>query len=63
MPFGILSVIYALQVNRKASTGDFQGAIDASGKAKRWLLTAILVGLLSGIISGILQLVSRISGT
>jgi hypothetical protein len=61
MPFGLVSVIYAIQVNRKASGGDLQGAIDASRKAKRWLLTAILVGLLSGIISGILQLVSGIS--
>jgi hypothetical protein len=61
MPFGLVSVIYAVQVNRKASAGDLQGAIDASRKAKRWLLIALLVGLLSGIISGILQLLSGIS--
>jgi len=62
MPFGLVSVIYALQVNRKASAGDLQGALDASSKAKRWFLIALLVGLLSGIISGILQLLSGLQG-
>jgi hypothetical protein len=61
MPFGLVSVIYAVQVNRKAAAGDLQGAIDASRKAKKWLLMAFFVGLLGGIISGILQLVSGIS--
>jgi hypothetical protein len=62
MPFGVVSIIYAVQVNRKAAAGNLQGAINASQKAKKWLVTAILVGLLSGIISGILQLVSGLPG-
>lgn len=62
MPFGIISIIYALQANRKASAGNLQGAIEASHKAKRWLLIALLVGLTGGIISGILQLLSGLQG-
>jgi hypothetical protein len=62
MPFGIVAIIYAVQVNRKAAAGNLQGAINASQKAKKWLITAILVGLLGGIVSGILQLVSGLSG-
>jgi Interferon-induced transmembrane protein len=60
MPFGIVSIIYAAQVNSKAATGDIQGAINASLKAKRWLIIAVLVGLLGGVVSGILQLASGI---
>lgn len=62
LPFGVVSIIYAVQVNRKAAAGDFQGAIDASQKSKRWLIVAIIVGLLGGVVSGILQLVFDISG-
>jgi Interferon-induced transmembrane protein len=62
MPFGLVSIIYAIQVNRRAAAGDLQGAIDASRKAKKWLLTALLVGLTGGIISGILQLLSGLQG-
>jgi hypothetical protein len=56
MPFGIVSIIYATQVNSKAAAGDIQGAMDASSKAKMWFIIAIVVGLLGGIASGILQL-------
>jgi hypothetical protein len=55
LPFGIVSIIYATQVNSKAAAGDIQGALAASQKAKMWFIIAAVVGLLGGIISGILQ--------
>jgi hypothetical protein len=36
MPFGIVSIVYAAQVNSKLAVGDFAGAMDASQKAKTW---------------------------
>ena len=57
LPFGIVSIIYATQVNGKAAAGDIQGALAASQKAKMWFIVAIVVGLLGGIISGILQVI------
>ena len=36
IPFGIVSIVYASQVNGKLSMGDFEGARDASEKAKIW---------------------------
>ncbi|HEX8775827.1 MAG TPA: CD225/dispanin family protein [Pyrinomonadaceae bacterium] len=56
LPFGIVSIIYAMRVNSKAGAGDIQGAIAASQKAKMWFIIAAVVGILSGIISGILQI-------
>jgi hypothetical protein len=61
LPFGIVSIIYAMRVNSKAAAGDIQGAITASQKAKKWLITAIVVGLLGGVVSGILQLLFGIA--
>jgi len=55
LPFGIVSIIYATQVNSKAAAGDIQGALAASQKAKMWFIIAAVVGLLGGIIGGILQ--------
>ena len=42
-PLGIISVIFAAQVNGKVAAGDIQGARDASNKAK--LFSYIFLGL------------------
>jgi hypothetical protein len=36
LPFGIVSIVYAAQVNGKLAAGDYAGALDASRKAKTW---------------------------
>lgn len=41
---GIVSIVFASQVNSKYSQGDFQGANDSSRKAKTWALVATLLG-------------------
>ncbi len=50
VPFGIVSIIYAAQVNSKIDAGDTEGARDASGKAKTWCLAAFAVGLVVALI-------------
>jgi len=44
MPFGIVSIVYAAQVNSKQAAGDIAGAMDASKKARTWAIVAAAVG-------------------
>lgn len=44
LPLGIVSIVYAAQVDGKRAAGDIAGARDASAKAKFWaLLSAALM--------------------
>ena len=45
VPFGIVSIVYAAQVNSKLAAGDFQGATEVSNKAKTWAWWAFGSGL------------------
>jgi|SRR5919205_1850247 hypothetical protein len=42
-PLGIISIIFAAQVNKKVDAGDITGAMDASKKAK--MFSYIFIGL------------------
>ena len=48
MPFGIVAIVYAAQVGSKLSIGDYNGAADASAKAKMWCMISFGLGLLGG---------------
>jgi|SRR4249919_4338801 Interferon-induced transmembrane protein len=55
LPFGIVSIVFAAQVNSKFNAGDVTGAVDASRKAKLWAwlsfgfgLAIILIAVASG---------------
>lgn len=50
MPFGVVSIIYAAQVNTKRDQGDVAGAWDASKKAKTWAWVAFGLGLLANVV-------------
>jgi hypothetical protein len=56
LPLGVVGVIFAAQVNGKVATGDLQGAMDSSKKAKLFSFIAIGLGL-AGIICYILMIV------
>lgn len=49
LPFGVVAVVYAAQVNSKLAGGDIAGARDASDKAKMWSWIGFGLGLLSTI--------------
>lgn len=55
LPAGVVSIIYATQVNSKVAAGDIQGAMAASAKAKTWFIVAIVIGVIVNGIAGILQ--------
>ena len=38
LPAGIVSIVYAAQVNGKLAAGDIAGAQDSSAKAKKWAI-------------------------
>lgn len=38
LPVGIVSIVYAAQVNGKLAAGDLAGAQDSSAKAKKWAI-------------------------
>jgi uncharacterized membrane protein YjgN (DUF898 family) len=43
LPFGIVSIVFAAQVNSKWNLGDYQGAMDSSQKAKTWAIVSAAV--------------------
>ncbi|HSP13813.1 MAG TPA: CD225/dispanin family protein [Thermoanaerobaculia bacterium] len=62
LPFGIVAVVYAAQVNSKLAAGDIAGAQDASGKAKMWTwigagsgVALTIVWILMGVLGGYTQ--------
>jgi hypothetical protein len=53
LPLGIVSIVFAAQVNSKHAVGDMAGALDSSRKAKNfaiWSAVATLVGVVVSII-------------
>jgi len=58
MPFGIVSLVFAAQVNSKLAAGDLAGAQLASKNAKTWMIVAVVMGLLSGGAAALLTLMN-----
>jgi len=50
LPFGIVAIVYAAQVNGKLMAGDYAGAKSASDSAKMWCWIAFGVGLVVGVL-------------
>ena len=42
---GILSIVFAAQVNGKLAAGDYYGAVDSSNRAKMWCWWSFGLGL------------------
>ena len=49
LPLGVVSIIFAAQVNGKIAAGDIAGAMESSRKAKMFMFVAIGLGLLTWI--------------
>lgn len=45
LPFGVVAIIYAAQVNGKLQAGDYQGALASSKNAKMWCWLAFGLGI------------------
>jgi hypothetical protein len=44
LPFGIVAIVYAAQVDGKLSVGDYRGATVASGSARTWCWVSFGLG-------------------
>ena len=58
LPFGVVAIIYAAQVNTKQQAGDIAGAMLASQNAKKWCWVALAVGLVTSLIGVAMQFAS-----
>ena len=53
LPFGIVGIVFASQVNAKFDAGDYEGAVKTSKEAKKWMN----LGLISGLVIGLFYLI------
>ena len=42
--FGVVSIVYGAQVGSKLTSGDYQGALQASKNARMWMLIGLVLG-------------------
>jgi|SRR5882762_2935521 len=54
LPLGVVSIIFATQVNSKLAAGDTAGAMESSRKAKMFMFITIGAGLVTWIIAIVL---------
>lgn len=66
LPHGVISLIFALQVQKKADAGDLQGAMNSAKQAKMWAWISIIVSAVGlviafffGVLGGIMSSISR----
>jgi hypothetical protein len=48
LPFGVVALVFAAQVNSKLAAGDVAGAQAASRSARTWLIVAVIGGFVTG---------------
>ena len=59
---GIVSIVYAAQVNSKWNAGDVQGAIESSRNAKLWAWIAFGSGLIIALVFALLAVFGVLAG-
>lgn len=57
LPAGIVSIVFAAQVNSKYAAGDHAGAAESSRKAKTWLYVSVGGALVVAVIYIIIMMV------
>ena len=60
-PIGIPAVVFAAQVNGKWASGDHAGAVDASAKAKKFAIIALVLGIVATVLYIILMVAGVVS--
>lgn len=57
LPLGVVSIIYAAQVNGKYQSGDVAGAQESSRKAKQWAIWSAVTGVVLSVLWIVLMVV------
>ncbi|MBC7782518.1 MAG: CD225/dispanin family protein [Burkholderiales bacterium] len=63
LPFGIVGIVYAAQVNSKFQGGDHAGAQLASANAKRWSMIGLICGIVINVLVFGLQIVVAVANS
>ena len=63
LPFGIVSIVYAAQVNGEITAGNIEKAMESSRKAKLWSWWGFGVGIVSTVLWLIIQIAFVAFGT
>jgi hypothetical protein len=50
LPLGVVSIVFAAQVNSKWQAGDVAGAVDSSAKAKKFAIWSAIAGVAGAIV-------------
>lgn len=59
---GIVSIVFAAQVNSKWASGDYQGALNASKNAKLWAWVAFGSGIVIALVFTLLAVFGVLAG-
>lgn len=54
LPLGIVSIVFAAQVSGKWQSGDYQGAMESSRKAKNFAIWSAVVGVIAAVLAALL---------
>ncbi|WP_207945213.1 CD225/dispanin family protein [Actinomadura rubrisoli] len=63
LPAGIVSIVFAAQVNSKWTSGDHAGAMSASNNARIWAIVSAVVGVIGGVIYLLFVLIAASNNT
>jgi ABC-type Fe3+ transport system permease subunit len=63
LPLGVVSIVFAAQVNSKWAAGDLAGAQDSSKKARRFAIWSAIVGLVVAVLYVVVAVVLSVSST
>ncbi|MFP5334212.1 MAG: CD225/dispanin family protein [Actinomycetes bacterium] len=55
LPLGVVSIVFAAQVNGKWQAGDYAGAQEASRKAKQWAIWSAVLGAIGIVLAVVLS--------
>ncbi len=62
MPFGIVGIVNAANVESRYNNGDYDGALRASNEAGKWTKIGFWIGLVGGILYFIFMMTGAVTG-
>lgn len=54
LPFGIAAIVYSSKVDSLWASGQYPAAVEAAGKAKKWIIWSVAAAVVGGVLYGIL---------
>lgn len=63
LPLGIVSIVFAAQVSGKWQSGDYQGAMDSSRKARNFAIWSTVAGVIAVLLFLVLAAAGLVAGS